>query len=75
MGTYFIYHTAGFESPLKRILTVEIAEEARSFDPDGEIQWECKAESSIDAAILWAEENFECSDPFGNPHFDFQLSI
>lgn len=75
MRTYFIYHAAEFEAASKVIMTVEIAEAARGFDPDREIQWECRAESYADAVILWADEMFECSDPFGNPHFDFQLSI
>ena len=75
MATHFIYSPAGFESPLKVIISIEIAEEARSFDPDREIQWQCNAEGSVEAIMLWADEMFECSDPFGNPHFDFQLSI
>jgi len=75
MATYFIYHDVGFQYPSHHILSIEILEQERSFDPDREVQWQCNAANSIDAVILWADEMFECSDPFENPNFDFQLSI
>jgi hypothetical protein len=75
MRTYFIYHDVEFEDAMKVIMVVEIADQERGFDPDRELQWQCNAENSGDAAILWADEMLECSDPFGNPHLDFQLSI